>query len=127
MQYVLTDTSVLQISESSGVIQNVGSYEIELSATADFAESFVLRERQKVSFNKQLYIKTRDPTPHSVKVNVVTFITEGSGGGSSSSVDEAAEHAENVNDYLDDLLNDGNNTGYDNQDVTDYFDDLLNG
>ena len=73
LQYVLTDTSVLQISESSGVMQNNGSYEIVLSETADFAESFVLRERQEVSFDKQLYIKTRDPTPHTVKVDVVSF------------------------------------------------------
>ena len=123
MQYVLTDTSVLQISESSGVIQNISSYDIEISIDQNFNEIFVLRSGNEVAFKKRLYIKARDKPAYSIKVNVVTFISLG-GGSSETSTEPATD--DDVSNYLDDVLNGGENN-YSNPDTNNYLDDLLNG
>lgn len=126
MQYRLTGTTITKINEKSGVIQNAGNYEIEISNSEDFTDVFVLREGKKVSFNKQLYIRLRDPNSHSVKVNVVQFISEGGGSSSGDSGGSTPLVYDNTADYLNDLLN-GGDDGYNNQDNTDYFDSLLGG
>ena len=122
MEYVLTDTSAVRISESSGVIQNVGNYDVELSI--DLNEVFVLRGGNEVAFKKRLYIRARDKPAYSIKVNVVTFIALG--GGSAESSDTETTTDDDVENYLDDVLN-GADTGYNNTDTNNYLDDLLDG
>lgn len=125
MQYVLTDTSAVRISESSGVIQNVGSYDIEISIDQNFEEVFVLRGGNEVAFKKRLYIRARDKPAYSIKVNVVTFIALG-GGNSESSAEPEPSTDDDIENYLDDALN-GADTGYNNTDTNNYLDDLLDG
>ena len=124
MQYVLTDTSVVRISESSGVIQNVGNYDIELSIDQNFNEVFVLRGGNEVAFKKRLYIRARDKPAYSIKVNVVTFIALGGGSAESSGTETTTD--DDVENYLDDVLN-GADTGYNNTDTDNYLDDVING
>lgn len=137
MQYSFRGTTITKISESSGVIQNIGQYEIEISPSEDFAESFVLRAGQEVTFNKQLYIRIRDINNPVATVNVVSFITIGGGTASNSDnfddqldsifsgetvPDESVASDENFDDELDDIFS-GNGTA--TIDVDDDFIDAM--
>ena len=94
MQYKLTDTSVIQITETSGTIQNISNSTVEISNSADFTDSFLLYPLNKVFFTEQLYIRACEPTAQIIEVNVAPFVVSGSGNSSSIAADSFATRAD---------------------------------
>lgn len=121
MEYIISDTSIIRINETSGVIQNNSNSKIELSNKESFSEKYLLKPNNEVSFNGSVYARAYRKVSGVIKFNVVSFIawSGGSGGGTD-------EPDDNVPDYLDDLLS-GGDDGYDNADTTDYINDMFNG
>lgn len=76
MKYTLTGNEVVQIAESSGVIQNASIFDLIISYYEDFRDFYILDGWQIVPFAKRLYVKPRReiPTPNSAKINVVNFV-----------------------------------------------------
>lgn len=79
MQYVITDTSTIQINETSGTIQNISSSAVELSNSADFEDSFVLYPLNQCQFTEQLYIRAYGEFSQQIEVRVAPFFIEGGG------------------------------------------------
>ena len=79
MKYCLTDTSIIQINETEGVIQNANEIEdIEISDSSDFTDRFVIDADRTIAFSSssQLYIRLRDGKffGSPVRVNIVNFV-----------------------------------------------------
>ena len=119
MKYIITDTSIIRVSENFGTIQNCGTDKIEISNSADFKDVFLLRSLNHVSFNQPIFIRAYNNGAKSfnIPINVVQFI---------SSDSDTETTTDDVENYLDDVLN-GADTGYNNTDTDNYLDDVING
>lgn len=119
MKYIITDTSIIRVGENFGTIQNCGTDKIEISNSSDFKDVFLLRPLNHVSFNQPIFIRAfyNGAKFFNIPVNVVQFI---------SNSDTEISNEDNVENYLNNLLN-GGEDNYNNSDVNDYLDDLLDG
>ena len=123
MKYLITDTGIIRISEVSGVIQNTSqSDSVELSDSENFTNVFILYPLNIIKFTKQLYIRGYGKIEQPIELNVADFVDSASGG----STDTGTTTDDDVENYLDDVLN-GADTGYNNTDTNNYLDDLLDG
>ena len=136
MKYLITDTSIIRLSESAGVIQNLGNDKIELSDSQNFTDSIVLPMLNKFSFDRQLYIRAAtSKVDNFIEVNVVPFAIDGGSGGSSSSsepqtVDEGdVATDDDADNLLDDIFGDSSelddNSTLTADNVDDYFDSIF--
>ncbi len=141
MRYLLRGTSILQTGENSGVIQNAGQYNIELSSNENFTDSFVLRTGDEVSFNKKLFIRICDCNEKSplAVANVVTFISLGGTtstntademldsifGGAVS--DESVTSDADADSYFDDIFSGNSSSNVDDEDFNSYMDSIFGG
>ncbi len=96
MRYSVKGDDAIQITETSGTIQNIssGNNDVEISNSADFSDSFILFKGQYVGFTEQLYIRAREPEKSLVEVNVAPFVVSGSGNSSSIAADSFATRAD---------------------------------
>ena len=137
MKYLITDTSVIRLSERAGVIQNLGNDKIELSNSENFTDSIVLPMLNKFSFSDQLYIRAYgSKVDNVITINVVPFALDGgTGSGNSGTVaDEDVTTDDEANEYFDSIF--GGNGGIqtvDDEDVAsddeadEYFDSIFGG
>lgn len=137
MKYIITDTSVIRLSERAGTIQNLGGDKVELSDSADFASSFVLPALNTISFSKQLYARIYGVASQPVELNVVTFAADSggnSGSSSSATVDDSDVTTDDeANEYFDSIFGGDNSQTVDDEDVAsddeadEYFDSIFGG
>ena len=109
MKYLITDTSVIRLSERAGVIQNLGNDKIELSNNENFTDSIILPMLNKFSFSDQLYIRAYGgKVDNVITVNVVPFALDGgTGSGSSSGAtvdDEDVTTDDEADEYFDSIF-----------------------
>lgn len=137
MKYLITDTSVIRLSERAGVIQNLGNDKIELSDSENFTDSIVLPVLNKFSFDRQLYIRAAaSKVDNFIEVNVVPFALDGGTGyGGSQTVDDGDVTTDDeANEYFDSIFggNGGTQTVPDENVASDdeadeYFDSIFGG
>lgn len=112
MKYLITDTSIIRLSEMAGVIQNLSSGDkIEISNSRAFTDSIVIFPLNKCSFDTQLFIRALSAPSQVIEVNVVPFALDGGTGSSSGDSggtqtvsDEDVADDEDVEGYLDDIF-----------------------
>ena len=78
MTYFITNTNVVKINETSGVIQNFSNSKIDVSNNENFNDWLILAPLNKFSFNTQIYIRAHDKITQLIDVNVVPFVIDGS-------------------------------------------------
>lgn len=71
MQYRIRGNEVIQTAETSGTIQNISDAEAEISTSADFTDSFVLRGWDRITFTSPLYIRARAEKSSLIILNVL--------------------------------------------------------
>lgn len=113
MKYIITDTTVIRLSERAGTLQNIsGVNSVEISESGDFTNSIVLFSLNKITFNTPLYVRAYGKLEHAVELNVVPFALDNSGGSGSSSgtvADEDVTTDDEANEYFDSIF--GGNGG----------------
>ena len=94
MQYRIRNNEVIQTVETSGTIQNISDAEAEISTSADFADIFVLRGWDRITFTSPLYIRARAEKSPLIILNVLQnfFLSKG-GEGLSAEDTEAIANA----------------------------------
>lgn len=112
MKYLITDTSIIRLSERAGVIQNLGNDKIELSDNENFSDSIVLPMLNKISFDRQLYIRAYGGRVDNViTVNVVPFALDGgtsSGSSGGATVDDSDVTTDSeADEYFDNIFGGG--------------------
>ena len=124
MRYFITDTSVIKISETYGTIQNISRNKVEISNSADFKNVYLLYPQTEVTFNEQLYIRVfgNGEKNFYVLVNVVQFINNGKSNSSTGTDNTDSD----VNNYIDNVFNGGDDNSNDT-DFGNYIDDIFNG
>ena len=71
MQYRLKGESVFQTNETKGTIQNISDQDAEISYDANFVDSFILREWDRITFTEPLYLRARDKNSALIILNVL--------------------------------------------------------
>lgn len=106
MKYVITDTSVIWLNESSGVIQNISATEqIELSDSADFTDSVILYPLNQCQFSTRLYIRGVGKLEQPIEILVAPFAQGSSSGGGTQSVDDGSVATDNeADEYFDSIF-----------------------
>ena len=90
MQYRIRDNEVIQTTETSGTIQNISDAEAEISTSADFTDSFVLRGWDRITFTRPLYIRAREEKTSLIVLNVLQnfFLSKSGGSGEGLSAED---------------------------------------
>ena len=107
MKYLITDTAIIRLSETGGVIQDLsGSDCVELSDSNSFADSILLFPLNKFSFDRRLYIRAHGKISQPIEVNVVPFAVDGGTGSSSGTFvdDEDVASDDDANDFFDSIF-----------------------
>lgn len=79
MKYVITDTAIIQLSETAGTLQNVsGVNSVEISDSADFVNCLVVYPLDKITFDKALYVRAYGKLEYAAELNVMPS-TDGGG------------------------------------------------
>ena len=139
MQYFITDTSIIQITETSGTIQNISNSTVEISNSADFTDSFLLYPLNKISFNERLYLRAYEEVAQVIQINVARFIVSGSTtstntademldsifGGAVS--DESVTSDADADSYFDDIFSGNSSSNVDDEDFNSYMDSIFGG
>lgn len=90
MQYRIRGNEVVQTTETNGTIQNISDAEAEISTSADFNDSFVLRGWDRITFTSPLYIRARAEKSSLIILNVLQNFFLSKGGEGLSSEDKEA-------------------------------------
>ena len=89
--YILSNGSgFTKINETSGTIQNISGYEVELNTTQEHDTGLILYPRQRFSFNQQIYVARATGEVGVPVVATVPFMEccgGGSGGGGGGNTD----------------------------------------
>ena len=107
MKYLITDTTIIRLSESGGVIQNLSGADcIELSDTNSFANSILLFPLNKFSFDRRLFVRAYGNFCQPIEVNVVPFAIDGGTGSSSSQTVDDGDVAtdDETDEYFDSIF-----------------------
>lgn len=105
MRYVLTDTSIVRLNESAGLVQNTCATEsVEVSNSADFTDSVILYPLNQLQFSAPLYVRGVGSVNQPIVILVAPFV-QSSGGGGTQSVDEGDVATDSeANDYFDSIF-----------------------
>lgn len=90
MQYRIRGNEVVQTTETNGTIQNISEAEAEISTSADFTDSFVLRGYDRITFTTPLYVRAREKNSSLIVLNVLQNFFLSKGGEGLSSEDKEA-------------------------------------
>lgn len=90
MQYRIRGNEVVKTTETNGTIQNISDAEAEISTSADFTDSFVLRGWDRITFTSPLYIRARAEKSSLIILNVLQNFFLSKGGAGLSTEDKEA-------------------------------------
>ena len=105
MNYLIKQGEVVQITETSGTIQNADQInKVELSESAEFTNNIILYPLQKYTFQDQIYARLFDSGNLPVELRVIPIQFDPGGGSSGGSGDYTIATDAEFADMLDEVL-----------------------